>query len=264
MKLMNIIFGSFGVLSAIACLTFASALIPVLLPLDSYDPGDDEPTKTLTLTIDRKCHYIDVEASYSNIERYENDPVHNAMAITSSRYITTDDPLVNDVYDGIQPYLVGLTDTEKAQWLQTFVYLNTLYISDEDHQGVAEYIQYPAQTLFYGRGDCEDLAILLYTFYKMAGLDAILIQMPNHISVGVACDHWGETVTHAITGKSYVFADPALNYLGEPLSVDMAVAFNPMGMILPLMVFVTIFLGIMSLVILMQLWREYSDKEIQR
>ncbi len=213
----------------------------------------------LTFSMPEGYRDFTLQADVGYIRYYESDPVHNTILATASRYITTDDPLVKDVYDHLLQWMVGCTDTEKAVYLQSFVNKNIGYLSDEEHQGVPDYIQYPAQTLYYGKGDCEDTAILLYTLYRMAGLDATLIQMPEHISVGVVCDHPGRTVTSILTGKEYIMADPKTDIFGESPTGDIAIAFAT-ALTLPIFTFMTLVLAIVAVAVFTELMGEHMDR----
>lgn len=261
MTVMGKVFIVAGIIATVIFTVFMATLIPILTPIEAYDPGDDATVGDISFVMPDGYHGFSVEADIGNIEHYESDPIHNHIIASSSRFITTGDPLVKDVYEELGKWLVGCTDTEKAEALQSFVNSNIAYLSDDEHQGTMEYIQYPAQTLYYGKGDCEDTAILLYTLYEMAGLDATLILMPGHMSVGVVCDRLGSTVTNLLTGKTYTLADPKTDVLGESPTDGIAIAFSPTGMGMPIFAFLTLIIGILALVVIFQTIGERLDRK---
>lgn len=60
------------------------------------------------------------------------------------------------------------------------------YTSDSVTTGYDEYPRYPIETLVDNGGDCEDTSILLASILKGMGYDAVLIEPPKHMAVGVA------------------------------------------------------------------------------
>lgn len=64
------------------------------------------------------------------------------------------------------------------------------YALDDVTHGTADYANFPVETLFEGRGDCEDHAALFVSIVRAMGFDAIQIYMTNgtagHMSAGVA------------------------------------------------------------------------------
>lgn len=52
-----------------------------------------------------------------------------------------------------------------------------------------DYVQFPAQTLERGTGDCDDLAILYASLAEAVGLETLLVTTPGHIFVALPTDH---------------------------------------------------------------------------
>lgn len=58
-----------------------------------------------------------------------------------------------------------------------------------DRTGAAvDFIQFPAQTLQYRAGDCDDLTVLYATLLEAVGIDSALITTPGHIFAAFALD----------------------------------------------------------------------------
>lgn len=62
------------------------------------------------------------------------------------------------------------------------------YISDSASAGYDEYPRYPFETLYHGGGDCEDSSILLAAILYDMGYGVALIELPEHMAVGVKGD----------------------------------------------------------------------------
>lgn len=89
----------------------------------------------------------------------------------------------------------GMTDLDRADFVLKFVQLCTEYELDRDYNGHTEYWKYPLETLFEGRGDCEDTSILYCALMKAMGYDtALLLYMGaeymynGHAAASVALD----------------------------------------------------------------------------
>jgi len=81
------------------------------------------------------------------------------------------------------------------------------YAYDEESIGQDEYVRYPVETLVDGVGDCEDKVVLLAALYQEMGVDFVLLVIPDHLALGVACDSVksGQYVQYA--GQRYYFVE---------------------------------------------------------
>ena len=90
-----------------------------------------------------------------------------------------------------------MSSLDRANFVLKFVQLCTGY--ELDHYYVnsdqAEYYKYPAETLFEGKGDCEDTAILYCALMKAMGYDVALLKYiggeykdNGHVAAAVAFD----------------------------------------------------------------------------
>jgi len=113
----------------------------------------------------------------SNLERINNEDY--------SFYIFDpyDDEYIDLILDIILSGFSG-TDVQKINNIASFV--QTIeYKSDSEENTSFEYPRYPIETLFDGRGDCEDKAILTACMLYHMGYDIALLRLPNHMAVGV-------------------------------------------------------------------------------
>lgn len=81
----------------------------------------------------------------------------------------------------------GWDDDETLSFALAFVQ-GLPYTSDDVTTGYDEYPRYPVETLVDGGGDCEDTAILYAAIAQAMGYDAVLLELPGHLAVGVASD----------------------------------------------------------------------------
>lgn len=94
-----------------------------------------------------------------------------------------DDEYIDIILDMIMADYTG-TDVQKINYIASFV--QTIeYKSDSDNDTQYEYPRFPVETLFDGRGDCEDKAILTASMLYSLGYDIALLRLPNHMAVGV-------------------------------------------------------------------------------
>lgn len=81
------------------------------------------------------------------------------------------------------------------------------YTSDKVTTGFDEYPRFPYETLYDGGGDCEDTSILASAILQEMGYGVVLIELPNHMAVGVKCNS-------DVYGSSINFNDQIYCYLG--------------------------------------------------
>ncbi len=70
----------------------------------------------------------------------------------------------------------------RADLERAMVYVNgrITYVSDLDNFGKKDYWQYPRETLESGKGDCEDMALLLASLLMEAGIDDVRVVVGNY------------------------------------------------------------------------------------
>ncbi|MBQ3709199.1 MAG: hypothetical protein II887_00690 [Bacteroidales bacterium] len=81
------------------------------------------------------------------------------------------------------------------------------YVSDLDSKGEQEYVRFPMETLVDGIGDCEDLAILAATILHEMGYGVLLVTLPDHMALAVACDESYDGVYYEYGGRRYYYLE---------------------------------------------------------
>jgi predicted transglutaminase-like cysteine proteinase len=81
------------------------------------------------------------------------------------------------------------------------------YTSDKVTTGYDEYPRYPVETLVDDGGDCEDTSILTAAMLHEIGYGAVLLEMPDHMAIGVKCsgDYPGTYVEYK--GEKYYYLE---------------------------------------------------------
>ncbi|MBR6038671.1 MAG: hypothetical protein IKP53_08140 [Candidatus Methanomethylophilaceae archaeon] len=102
-----------------------------------------------------------------------------------SALIDPDDPYVRTAAAHILSETEGYPDDARKLAALRFVGSAVEYAEDEELFGRNEFWAAPAQTLYLHRGDCEDSSVLLCSILLAMGYDAILLDFPVHIAVGV-------------------------------------------------------------------------------
>ena len=93
---------------------------------------------------------------------------------------------------------------ECAQFVQGAI----TYELDGDTAGMDEYPRYPIETLFEGRGDCEDSSILLAAMLKELGYDVGFLLLPDHLAVALrTADDYTDTAYYEINGHRYLYIE---------------------------------------------------------
>ena len=117
----------------------------------------------------------------------------------------------------------GINEFDKLQFVLDFVQEpNIKYIVDDRSQelaGAQEYIRYPDETLFDGRGDCDCKAFLAATLYHLMGYNVLYIisDKLSHAAICIEYDsRWGTRIgnpaslrnaTIEIEGRWYIYCE---------------------------------------------------------
>lgn len=81
---------------------------------------------------------------------------------------------------------VGILEALKLYGLRYVVDPNTPHAELEEDAAAVDYLQFPAQTLEFRSGDCDDLSILFASLLEAAGIETAFVTVPGHIYVAAA------------------------------------------------------------------------------
>ena len=124
-----------------------------------------------------------------------------------SVYVThpLDDEYLSTIADTFESISLdeGYTEIEKAELVISFVQ-SLPYSFDNVSTGFDDYPRYPIETLVVGGGDCEDSSILTSALLDTMGYDLVLLNLPDHVAVGLAVDTSGMYWEYESTNYFYV------------------------------------------------------------
>lgn len=80
------------------------------------------------------------------------------------------------------------------------------YTSDLASSGYDQYPRFPYETLYENGGDCEDTSVLAVSILQEMGYDVVLLELPEHMAVGIKCDPKTE-------GRSFEYKNNRYYYL---------------------------------------------------
>lgn len=143
---------------------------------------------------------------------------HATYADPMPVFMLSDSDAVNQVVEYLEPLVEGMTNLQKATVLAYFVQDIIDYESDSSQYGVTEFWATPDETLYTGRGDCEDTATLYVNLGLRLGLDVGFVAFEDprmgHMSVAVALDDGEHTDGNAVFeagGVRYAYVETAID-----------------------------------------------------
>jgi len=126
-----------------------------------------------TIKVDINLFLIDYLENYPpcELKLYFNTPFSEKALISLDRKL--------------KPILSGKSEIEKVNTLLSFIQKSFPYKTDQDQFGREKYM-FCDEAVYYPYTDCDDRSVLFARLVKhYTGLDAIGLDYPNHVSVGV-------------------------------------------------------------------------------
>lgn len=100
----------------------------------------------------------------------------------------------------------GYTKDDNVRNVVAFVQ-SLPYTSDDTSTGYDEYPRYPIETLVDGGGDCEDSSILVAALLHEMGYGVVLLQLPQHMAVGVKGSDSVSGSYYTYNGDKYLYLE---------------------------------------------------------
>ncbi len=147
-----------------------------------------------------KEYKLSFSDSFENTDLFINGGWRLGWTDSQSKAMIDTRSIVNIAND-LKNKCKGLGEEDTANFVLAFVQRCILYQYDSNI-GKTEYYKYPLETLFTGRGDCEDTSILYCSLMKAMGFDTALLEFsgsitePGHVAAAVA-------LKNDLKGKSY-------------------------------------------------------------
>ena len=192
---------------------------------NTYEVRVGKATETMELSI----LFSDYVMYMDKMDASERKDIPKERQEHSSQFVIADTTYIKQVADyflALQEEY-SLTDAEMADAVLSL----TQYIPyeyDINTHGVSEYWNYPVETLYLKKGDCEDGSILCSAIIKALGFKSCLILMSGHMAVGfLGTDMDGFSAWKAETKcKTYT---PSGYYYGETTSTSYVLGEIPDG-----------------------------------
>ena len=81
------------------------------------------------------------------------------------------------------------------------------YTSDLESSGYEQYPRFPYETLYENGGDCEDTSILSVAILQEMGYDAVLLELPEHMALGIKCNNEYRGRSFEYEGSDYYYLE---------------------------------------------------------
>ena len=163
----------------------------------SYDTNSYDTTNDNSYDIEYyKRHYTwkykgktwtwDISIPKKLYEYYKNKPHNREENYAQYALSDYDRPYLDSMINGFKKTAEeeGFSDYDTVMFIVSFVQ-SLKYTSDKVTTGYDEYPRYPIETLVDNGGDCEDTAILTAALLHELGYGVVLIELPEHMAVGV-------------------------------------------------------------------------------
>ena len=161
-------------------------------PMEPTD-NDEETVRLGFWMYGSNMGLVPVHIYHSDVEGYGNMHIPRGHWIfATDRFVTPEDRAVKDISDTMKDITEGMSDEDVLHIVNSFVAHTIRYESDDDIHGTDDYYQFPAETLYLGTGDCEDMAMLETSILKAMGYDAVPLISKKHCLVGVNIEGEGE------------------------------------------------------------------------
>lgn len=97
--------------------------------------------------------------------------------------------------------------------ISAFVVNGIGYEYDDVLYGVPDYAATPTETLYLGKGDCEDVSILFVSIARAYSIKSVLIQYKDHVSAGVDIGGYGRYKIDGYAVIECTHSNMAVSYL---------------------------------------------------
>jgi len=164
-------------------------------------------------------------------------PRGNGYSVISS-YVTYDDPEIKAMAQALMSSSLGMSDIQRVNYVLKFVQ-GIPYQYDIDGKGVQEYWKLPAETLWEGKGDCEDHAFLFASLVKAMGYNVVLHYIYCYEGNKLVGAHMATGVDVSGGNGSYVVVNGSKYYYCEATATSSAgwldkadVGYQPSGYVI--------------------------------
>ena len=148
------------------------------------------------------------------------EPRHGSVFVPgASCMVDPDDRAVKEIAMHVSEITSGLPDWKRVQTALNLVQTGIHYAADSELYGTEEFWARPSEVLYLKHGDCEDTSALFCSIVLAMGLDAVLVDLPGHMAVGVCLGSVPDAPPEASFqhgGKTWWYCETASN---EPVGI---------------------------------------------
>lgn len=130
--------------------------------------------------------------------------------------LLSDDMVVTSITSYLEGFTEGMPDLKKAIVIMTFVQDTIAYVTDTENYGTVEFWATPLETVYSGKGDCEDTATLFVNIASRMGLDVGFVTFDyvdnGHMSAAVKLTGGASVsggTTFVMDGSTYAYVETA-------------------------------------------------------
>jgi hypothetical protein len=170
---------------------------------------DVEYDKTYSWTFDWQQWDLHINIPRESYSYYKHETVDRSPYTTSqmAAFVTSDDSIVKKIAQELQ----SRSNNEGYDYYKTvnFVleFVHSLeYAYDNASTPMNEYWRFSVETLVDETGDCEDTSILFASIMEAIGYDAVLVNLPGHMAVGISGEGYSGTY-YNYDGKQYYYCE---------------------------------------------------------
>ncbi len=150
--------------------------------------------------------YLTEYRYYKNLDTGGRDPPEYTDALFR-RYAVTGDETIRLLANVLMEQSEGMSEVDRVNFILRYVQSCIEYEYDTDAKGAEEYWKYPCETLYEGRGDCEDSALLFASIMKCMGYDTAILIFPSHAAVGISGVEGSSGTGFESGGRTYLYCE---------------------------------------------------------
>ncbi len=165
--------------------------------------------KSYKWTFNGTTYTMQITASlydHSYYKHLDENQRRNKDADWDTHFVTYEDDTIKSIADLIKSKSSGMNENQRANFVLRFVQEGIPYAYDIDTKGVKEYWKFPLETLYDGKGDCEDTAILYDAIMKAMGYGVALVVYDDHVASLVHLSNCSGTY-YEKNGVKYYYAE---------------------------------------------------------
>ena len=168
------------------------------------------------------------------LESIGGEKVRNATStVRTPASLLSDDRVIASITDYLEGFIADMPDLKRAIVIMTFVQDTIAYTSDSENYGTVEFWATPMETVYSGKGDCEDTATLFVNIASRMGLDVGFVAFDyadnGHMSAAVKLTGGASVsggTTFQMDGSTYAYVETAsdvhvpLGYLSPVYKIE--------------------------------------------